>query len=274
MLLSLFFAGRFDEYLDAVRRDSELWLFVHVPKTAGSSLGSELARIAGPYQNIHVDPSRGDLTGPERFDVAVEAFLGKAREQRFRSASGHILERHVARIAAALPGVRPVTLLRDPMKRLVSDYRYQRSPMHPQHAEARRRAPDFAAFLDLPGPRNRMAKHLVPFDLVRKRRIEPAVAHVLERFAFVGLQERYALSFRMLTTLVTGTPQQPTERRRVNEEGEAVALTPELEALARERNALDWAIHDAVAARFAAVEEQLAAWLDARPADAAARQVA
>lgn len=272
MSLSLLLDGAFAAHADALRRDCRLWLFVHVPKTAGSSLGGELARLAPPYHNIHIDHLERSIPGPARFDTAVAAFLDAARsaEQPFRSASGHILHRHMDMICQALPGVRPVTLLRDPLARLISDYRYQRSPMHPLHAEVVAKAPDFAAFLDLPGPRNRMAKHLVPMPMIRRGQTAAAVAHVMERFAFVGLQERYDLSFRMLTALIAGAPVAPTERRRVNEEGERVEVTPALERLARERNAMDWAIYDAVATRFAAIADRAETWLRGLPALAAA----
>ena len=266
MTLSLLFDGAFEAYAEAARRDAGLWLFVHVPKTAGSSLGSELAQLAPPYHNIHIDHLDRDRPGPERFDAAVARFLDAARGAAppFRSASGHLQYRHMEAIRTALPGVRPVTMLRHPMRRLVSDYRYQRSPMHPLHAEVAERAPDFRTFLDMRGPQNRMAKALVPMPMIRRGKVREAVAHVMDRFTFVGLQEHYALSFRLLTTLVGGTPVAPTERRRVNEDGAPVVITPELEALARERNAMDWAIHDAVAERFTAIAERASAWLDAR----------
>lgn len=271
MVLSLLFEGAFDAYAEAVRRDARLWLFVHVPKTAGSSLSGELARLAPPYHNIHIDHTDRSRPGPERFDAAVAAFLDLHRgaAQPFRSASGHILNRHMERIRAAVPGTAPVTMLRHPVSRIISDYRYQRSPMHPLSEEVIRRAPDFDAFLDLPGPRNRMAKHLVPIEMVRKERLRPAVNYVVERFAFAGLQESYDLSFRLLTALITGTPVAPTEKRRVNEEGERVTLTPELERKLRERNALDFAIYEAVQVRFQAVEERLRAWLAGRAASTA-----
>jgi hypothetical protein len=32
-----------------------LWLFLHTPKTAGSSLSAEIARVTQQYRNIHVD---------------------------------------------------------------------------------------------------------------------------------------------------------------------------------------------------------------------------
>ena len=80
--------------------------FVHVPKTAGSSLSSELAGLIPPYHNIHIDHLDRSRPGPERYDAAVDAFLAEAQRKPFRSASGHIQNRHMERIRAALPGLR------------------------------------------------------------------------------------------------------------------------------------------------------------------------
>jgi hypothetical protein len=261
MALSLLFDGRFDDYVSAVREDARLWLFVHVPKTAGSSLGGELAALQPPYCNIHIDHLDRSKPGPERFDAAVDRFLVEARQREFHSASGHILNRHMEQINQALPGVRPLTMLRAPLSRLVSDYRYQRSPMHPLHEEVAKRTPDLESFLHLPGQRNRTARHLAPADLVRREKVPECVDYVLERFAFVGLQEQYDLSFRALTTLISGRARSPEQKKRVNEDGEKVDVTPDLAGLAARLNPIDFAIYDALTARFAAIEAPLADWL-------------
>ncbi|MBV1797763.1 hypothetical protein [Siccirubricoccus sp. G192] len=266
MVLSLLLDGRFDAYFEAARKDAGTWLFVHVPKTAGSSLSSELAGLIPPYHNIHIDHLDRSRPGPERYDAAVDAFLAEAGRTPFRSASGHIQNRHMERIRAALPGLRCVTMLRRPMSRIVSDYRYQRSPMHPLNEEVRRRVPDFAAFTELPGQRNRMARHLVPAEMVRREQVEDSIGYIMERYAFIGLQESYALSFRALTALVAGQPHNPQERRRVNEDGEAVVPTLDAMRRVQELNILDFAIHEFFARHFQAIEARLAAWLAAHPA--------
>lgn len=253
--------GRFDEYIEVARKGAKLWLFVHVPKTAGSSLSSEFAADLRPYHNIHID--HGDRARPakERFDSSVAEFLEQAQTKPFRSASGHIWWQHAQAIRKELRGVRMVTLLRDPLARLVSDYNYQRSPMHPLHEEVIAKTPDFMSFVELPGPQNRMSRHLVPMGMIRQQRLEDAVEHVRTHFTFVGLQEQYDLYFRLLTLLTTGQCKVASAKKRVNEAKEQVSLTPEQLARVRELNSVDFAIYDAMAAMLGQVEADLDTWL-------------
>lgn len=254
--------GRFDEYLEATRRGAKLWLFVHVPKTAGSSLSSEFAADLRPYHNIHIEHGDRARSAKERFDDAVAAFLQEAKTRTFRSASGHLWQQHAQTIRKELPGVRMVTLLREPAARVLSDYNYQRSPMHPLHEEVIARTPDFMSFAEQPGPRNRMARHLVPLAMIRQERLADAVEHVRRTFAFIGLQERYDLYFRLLTLLTTGRAKEPGDKKRVNEAKETAALSAEQLARVRELNRVDFAIYDAVAGWLAEIETDLAGWLD------------
>ncbi len=266
MTLDLLFAGRFAAWLAAAPRPP-LWLFVHVPKTAGSSLAADLAPQIGPYASIHIDHGERSLPGPARFDLAVAAFLARRDEAGTRFASGHVLWRHAAQIRAAVPGAHMFTMLRDPIGRLVSDYLYQRSSMHPLWREVRAKAPDFAAFLDLPGPRNRAARHLVPAPIIADGDGAAAIAHVRAHFAFVGVQDRYALGFRALTALF-GQARSPTSRRRVNDESpedkDAVLAAlgdPALRKRALALNAMDAALWDHFAAEWARIERPLDAFL-------------
>ncbi len=54
-------------------------------------------------------------------------------DTRCRSFSGHIRRPHIDFIQTELPGTRFFTLLREPVARVVSDYRYCLSPSHPTH---------------------------------------------------------------------------------------------------------------------------------------------
>ena len=54
-MLGLLFEKRFDEYFAAFRQDLGLLVFSHVPKTAGSSLRAEIARVLKPEANIFLD---------------------------------------------------------------------------------------------------------------------------------------------------------------------------------------------------------------------------
>ena len=265
-------AGRFDAWLTRASRPTPLWLFVHVPKTAGSSLAAEVARVIQPYRSLHIDHLDRSRPALMRYDTAVEQALEAHAATPFRFASGHVQHRHVARLAAGIPGTRLFTMLREPSARLVSDYLYQRSPMHPLAEEVKRRVPDFDAFLDLKGQRNRTARHLVPRPIVEAGDTAAAIDHVERRFAFVGVQERYALGFAALAAML-GIDAAPSQRIRVNsaatDERREIAARladPAVQARIAETNAVDLAIWRHVAGRWDAIAPALETWLAARRA--------
>jgi hypothetical protein len=272
MRAELLLSGRLDAWL-APADQPPLWLFVHVPKTAGSSLASDVAGIVPPYRSIHIDHSDRSRPGPERFDAATEDFIAQQATSPARIASGHMQWRHVARIIAAVPGVRLFTMLREPKARLVSDYLYQRSPMHPLAAEVKARVPDFDAFLELRGQQNRAARHLAPRRLIEAGDPTAVIAHVRTRFAFIGIQERYELGFRALTARM-GRQMRPSARKRVNEGAEEKASVmerlakPEVQARIAELNVVDLAIYADIAKAWEAIATPLTERLDAMMAEA------
>lgn len=267
-------AGEIEAWLRPAPRPP-LWLFVHVPKTAGSSLASDIAGILSPYRSIHIDHTDRSTPGPERFDRATDAFIAEQGTSPAAFASGHVQWRHVARIIAAVPGMQMFTMLREPAARLVSDFLYQRSAMHPLAAEMRARIPDFDAFIELPGQQNRIARHLVPRPLVLAGDPAPCIQHLRKRFAFVGVQERYELCFRALTARL-GRQIRPAARKRVNDGAEddkaavmARLADPAVRARVAELNAVDFAIHADVAAAWDRIAAPLQARLDQQEAVAA-----
>ncbi len=262
MALDSFFAARFQLYFDQLLSTAPLWLFVHVPKTAGSSLNAELTPILSPSHHIFVDYSKLDRRPfNEMLDEAVETFIAKAQTRRYRYCTGHITAPHVTRIAASLPDVRPITLLRDPVTRFVSDYRYQRSSMHPGNQQFSEQHPTLESYLDQPGEWNKAAAHLVPHHL--RDDTQACIDHLDRAYAFIGIQEAYPLSLRLITTLA-GAPRRPGVFKRVNTPTPetAIALSPALTERIRARNALDVAIYDSFATRFRAVGPALEAYLD------------
>ncbi len=262
MILDSFYAADFQRYFDELLSRAPLLLFVHVPKTAGSSLNGELQPILSPGHHIFVDYTQLDRRPfNELLDEAVESFIERAKARRYRYCTGHIIASHVTRISEALPDVRPVTLLRDPVSRFVSDYRYQCSTMHPGHEQFRTAHPTIESYLELQGEWNKAAAHLVPDRL--RGDTEASIGHIEASYAFVGIQEAYALSLRVLTTLA-GAPRRPAVFRRVNTPTPEtqVVLPADLEERIRQCNALDAAIYDHFAARFNNVAAGVSDYLD------------
>jgi hypothetical protein len=269
-------AGRFAAWA-APAPPPPLWLFVHVPKTAGSSLASDIAALIPPYRSIHINHTDRSRPAPERYDIVTEEFVAAQAATPCRVASGHVQFRHVQRILGAVPGTKLFTVLREPVARMVSDYLYQRSPMHPLAEEVRTRIPDFAAFVELKGQRNRIARHLLPPKVVQAGDVAAGVEMLRNRYAFIGLQERYEVGFRALTLLLSGRAMRPAARKRVNEGAaeEKVAVLaaledPALRARIAELNAFDMGVHAAIAADWDRIAAPLADFLDGREAAAAA----
>ncbi|WP_270938234.1 sulfotransferase [Falsiroseomonas oryzae] len=258
MLMELLFAGRFDEYFRQAAVGQDLCVFVHVPKTAGTSLRGEIAQVLQPDVNIAVDYTDTTRSFHERMDEAVDSFLHGAMGSPVRFASGHILARHVLRIRAAFPKARFVTFLRDPVHRVVSDYRYQRSPRHPVYADFVAKVASLDAYLELRPERNKIAQHLVAPDVLLGGDPTECVDYVLRNYAFIGVQEMYPISFRTLTTLI-GEPSWPKLRENVNTDNDAERQVPaDVAERIRAANAIDVAIYDAIFPRWQAVREALA----------------
>jgi hypothetical protein len=263
MLRLLFEEGRVAEYLRKASLGGEPMLFVHVPKTAGSSLRRELAAILRPEANIEVDYTDTSRPFLQRMDEAVEQFLAADAETPMRFASGHILHRHVARIRAQRPRMRAVTLLRDPVARVVSDWRHQSSSRHPGSDSFARAVPTLESYLALGSERNKSASHLVPHELKARGDIAGCIAYIMDNYAFVGIQEMYPLSFRTLTAMA-GQPAWPQLRANVGagpepDAAEVAALAPAI----REANALDQAIYEHFRQRLSQVRDTLVSALDA-----------
>jgi hypothetical protein len=256
MLMKLLFEGRFDDYLrDAAVGDGAL-VFVHVPKTAGSSLRAELAARLQPDINIEVDYTDTTRLFRDKMDDAVRDFLAGPAE-RIRFASGHLMGRHVAQMRTAMRNARFVTFLRDPVDRVVSDYRYQRSPKHPPHPQFREKYPTLEAYLEFKGDRNKAAQHLIAPPVYAGRDPEECVAYMLRTYDFVGVQDMYPISFRVLTALV-GEPGWPKLRENVNRDEEEAPVSADLAAQVRAANALDAALYEAIFPRWRAIRDALA----------------
>ncbi len=264
-VLAALFEGDFDRYFAAVQAGRPLWLFVHVPKTAGSSLTAEAESILQPSFNIDIDHTDTTRSYQARFDAAVQSFISAHGERNFRFVTGHINARHVEMIRASVPDLCIFAMLRNPIARVVSDYRYQRSPMNTARANFIASTPSFETYVARKHVHNKIALNLAPRALVEAGDVDGCVAYILNTYAFIGLQEMYPLSLRTLTTLM-GEPRLPQARVRVNDSAEdQVDLTPARLTELRALNAVDIGICRAFAAKFREIREELRVYLKRYP---------
>ena len=265
MLASLF-AGDFDTYFKEAGQGNKLWLFVHVPKTAGSSMSTELTSMFTRCCNVEIDyTEKTDKTYKDRFDEAVDRFIAAHREHPFAFASGHLQARNTEIIRKAIPETQAFTMLRNPIARIVSDYRYQRSELNLARADFIARTPDFATYVARPFVHNKTAIALVPRPIVAANDGDAAVEYVMKNYSFVGLQEMYPVCFRALTTLM-GEPRSAEVKIRVNAPNEEnqVVLSPDEEAELKRLNAMDGALFAAFTQKWRVIRDDLRSYLASR----------
>jgi hypothetical protein len=225
------------EFVEATRDPEALWLFIHIPKTAGSSLSNELARLRRPYRNIHIDYTDRDVPHAEQMQRAVDRFIADAKAKPFRAASGHITMEHARQIRAEIPGTKLFTFVRETAARVISDYRYARTPKHPPYQEFIAAYPDIESYVRDPRSQNKMSLHVGGGDL----------AKVFAEFDFIGALELYPLSFNLLFSLMgEDVLPQLHERKTPQTADNEVATSNKLDELIRSVNQDDVRLFDAV----------------------------
>jgi hypothetical protein len=248
-----------DEFIEKESAPDDLWIFIHIPKTAGSSFASELSDLRRPYRNIHVDYEDKITPHDLKLDRAVDQFINDSRATPFRACSGHISMRHVSRLREAFPRSKVVSILRNPVERVISDFRYARTPAHPPYKEFIRQFPTIESYVDSPASQNKMFKFLAPDSDIRMAEL---FEFLDESVSFVGLTEMYPMSFNIVMQLF-GLNRLPTSHKRKTEPTKynQVVRTPELLKRIKDANARDFAMFRFVKERLLSRREQ---WLASR----------
>ncbi|WP_179187153.1 sulfotransferase family 2 domain-containing protein [Sphingomonas sp. TZW2008] len=252
------------DFLAAGRFVDELCVFIHIPKTAGSSLSAELARLRPPYHNIHRRYFDGETVTFTSMEEEIATFVAEPELADARSCSGHFTWEQAAPIRAARPDARFFTFLRDPVQRVISDYRYSRTPTHPTYRETIARFPTIETYVEARETQDKMARFLLPDD-VRTR--DAIAAFLNQNYAFVGLLEMYPLSFNILSRLL-GDNLLPSEHRRKTEntQDNEVADTPALRSYILDHNQRDRDLYDIAHQRLLAIRD---AWRTLRVSEVA-----
>ncbi len=188
------FKESLEAYLVEAKRElGRPWCFLHIPKTAGTSL-KETMRAQFSYRNIYLSPDEylNVQSGHDSYSGLLKAklakFIPQLREGSITAISGHLQYESVESLKQALPEIRLMTFLRNPVDRVISDYRYCLSPEFPGHQEFRRQYPTIKHYLSNTGEMNKMHSYL-------KRGAQETATQTAERvaneFSLVGLVERY-----------------------------------------------------------------------------------
>jgi hypothetical protein len=189
--MNLLWCSDFEREIEELRNESGvIWVFQHVPKTAGSSLLEEIhQRMPRPgFFNVYVTADlleRRDLKYGEAFQVSFQRFMHQDIS-KYMFVTGHFSRPNIIAMSNN-PKARFFTILRDPLSRAISDYRYQQTPKHPPHKTFIKNYPTFDSYINDPGYRNTMSNYIAGVNST----FEECQAIVMSTSSFCGVFERY-----------------------------------------------------------------------------------
>jgi len=186
-------------YIEKNKTGSDLFVFQHIPKTAGSSIVQEMSRHIGAYEGVFIDYSNLPAVGgvDDLMMVSLDRFLTSYHPARVKCISGHLRRKHINRIAEVLPEAKFSTFLRDPVDRVISDYRYQCTDQHPPYLEFRKKYPSIEDYIAVRGAGNKMWHFLVDKNVP----VDEGIAMVEDYYTFIGIKEFYDVSINIMMML-------------------------------------------------------------------------
>jgi len=199
-------------------REDETLFFIHIPKTAGTTLELLLA------QQFSTDEIHPLPTAPEFHNTSGTPFpttpVKSIREYQnqltaeevapYRLLMGHFTHELYARI----PTLVPITMLRDPIQRTISEHRHlARHGFYPMKYHRAAQDRPMGEFLNHPEFGEILTNRQVKYIAGLKHGLLSADLHTLatakanlERMAFVGLTERFAESMLVLSHVFSWPP--------------------------------------------------------------------
>ena len=230
-----------------------MYAFIHIPKTAGTTLRGVLRRSFGArHCDIRVPPGSRD-----RQRIVDAADLRRARRAypNLAGICGHRVACHNG-LEKVVPRIRYFTFLREPRARLISHLRHTYRDRPEQCTREQ-----LVAFCAEPHRRNRQVRMLCG-----REDLDAAIATLEDRLGFVGLTEEFDESFVMFRRwLGADELQRGYVARRVSRDRTPLPIeTEELEKLVDEANPLDrqlyrYAVDVLMPRQRAAYGEKLAA---------------
>ena len=176
--------------------DRKAQIFLHIPKTAGTTLNRIIDRQYSPFEIFTIDPHRVKASS-ERLRQSSEQ-----RRRRLRVVRGHL----PYGIHEFLPqGATYITMLREPVARVLSAYHFVlRRPLNPLHRKVIRERLRVEDCLRLfPERRNTQCRFVAGIEdmsISDDRLLAKAQDHLAKAFSVVGISERFEESLMLFST--------------------------------------------------------------------------
>jgi hypothetical protein len=238
---------------EAAKPTKESYAFNHIPKVGGTTIYRVLERLIGPALSPPIS-----LSDDVQYNATAEDY------ERFLIIIGHF---GVAANDVLAPNRRWMTMLRDPIDRVLSNYYFWRglAPASPDlpHVYAAQTLPieEYVRsqdFMVVQG-RDNVQTWFLADDFRRKFRKVPesdafdiAKEHLAKRFAFVGIFEHYSESVtRLCRVLDMPSPDFPIPvENRTGVRKQASEIDPAVIEAFREVNTMDQALYEFAKERF------------------------
>jgi hypothetical protein len=176
--------------------DREALIFLHIPKTAGTTLNRIIERQYSPFAIFTIDPYRVKATSERLKRIPA------TRRRRLRVVRGHL----PYGIHEYLPqGATYITMLRDPVARVLSAYYFVlRRPLNPLHWKLKRERLGVEDCLRLfPHRQNLQCRFIAGIEdsaINDERLLAIAKENLTKSFSVVGISERFEESLMLMAT--------------------------------------------------------------------------
>jgi hypothetical protein len=220
-----------------MKQDRESLIFLHIPKTAGTTLNRIIEWQYSPFAIFTMDPHRIRATA-ERFKR-----LPEARRRRLQVVRGHLFYG----IHEFLPqGATYITMLREPVARLLSSYYFVlRRPLNPLHRKLKREGLGVEDCIRLFPDRNntqcRFIAGVKDAAIADERLLATAKENLTKSFSVVGICERFEESL-ILISKTFGWEVRLYENRKVSKT--RPQIDPSLVEMIKEHNRLDLELYE------------------------------
>ena len=155
--------------------------------------------------------------------------------------------------------MKAITFLRDPISRIVSDFRYQRTSQHPPYLDFIERFPTIDDYINSNESQNKVARFVAGRGA--KFELDNLLNRIDFEFSFIGTLEMYPLSYNLIFNIF-GIPGQFPKihaRKTPNTIETKVSINENIKNKILETNEFDVAIYSHVSKRLFRVKET---WLD------------
>ncbi len=237
--------------------------FVHIPKTAGTTLNSILAREYSPEETYEI-MMRGMSLRVQKPTIIPRPLISYSKVRRLKSAlkcphTVRLIRGHFdLSLAKILPRNTPFfTLLRDPVERAISHYyHYRRQINDPIHPLAMRSTlTEWICRCGLVEMDNGQTRRLaggmnVPCGHVTLQMIDCAKANLARHFAVVGLTERFDESLILLRRAFNWPLYRITAKNVGDSRPRRTEVSEEELKIIEDRNRFDLDVYQFVCTRF------------------------